>query len=514
MLRGVVATVELTFVAMVVGAVGGTILAVMRLSDNPVLSTISGLYIWFFRGTPVYVQIILWGNIGVLYQRFYAGLPLTGLSLGSTGSGALVNHLFVVAILALGLNEAAYAAELVRAGIISVDAGQSEAALSLGMAPTLTMRRIVLPQAMRVIIPTMGNETISMLKTTSLLAVLGGGVELFGRLQIVYSQTFQIVPLLVVASMWYLVPHHHPDHRPALPRGLLRQGFRHRRGRGCRKAGRAKGGEGSWLTISPRPSTPTGWARTHGQGRTGVEELRQARRAQGHRLPGHAAGDLRAARAEGRRQVHAAALHQPPREDQRRAPLGGRRAHGLPRRSGAVLHEMKARDVSSQRSHIGMVFQRFNLFPHMTAIQNVMEAPIRVQHVPHKQADKEAEDLLRLVGLGEKLDTYPAQLSGGQQQRVAIARALAMHPKLMLFDEPTSALDPELVGEVLDVMKRLAREGMTMIVVTHEIGFAKEVADGVALMDGGVIVEKGPPQEVLVNPREERTKLFLSKVLA
>jgi polar amino acid transport system permease protein len=203
-LRGVLATIELTFVAMVVGAVGGTILAVMRLSDNPVLSTISWVYIWFFRGTPVYVQIILWGNIGVLYTRFYAGLPFTGISLGSTGAGTLVNHLFVVAILALGLNEAAYAAELVRAGIISVDAGQQEAALSLGMAPTLTMRRVVLPQAMRVIIPTFGNETISMLKTTSLLAVLGGGVELFGRLQIVYAQTFQIVPLLIVASMWYL----------------------------------------------------------------------------------------------------------------------------------------------------------------------------------------------------------------------------------------------------------------------------------------------------------------------
>ena len=203
-LHGVVATVELTFIAMLVGAIGGTVLAVMRLSDNPVLSTIAWAYIWFFRGTPVYVQIILWGNIGVLYTRFYAGLPFTGLSLGSTSSGTLVNHLIVVAVLALGLNEAAYAAELVRAGIISVDAGQQEAALSLGMAPTLTMRRIVLPQAMRVIIPTFGNETISMLKTTSLLAVLGGGVELFGRLQIVYAQTFQIVPLLIVASMWYL----------------------------------------------------------------------------------------------------------------------------------------------------------------------------------------------------------------------------------------------------------------------------------------------------------------------
>jgi ABC-type polar amino acid transport system ATPase subunit len=181
---------------------------------------------------------------------------------------------------------------------------------------------------------------------------------------------------------------------------------------------------------------------------------------------------------------------------------------------GDVLHEMHPRDVSKQRSKIGMVFQRFNLFPHLTAIQNVMEAPVRVKKVNKKQAEGEAEKLLCEVGLAEKLDVYPGQLSGGQQQRVAIARALAMKPKLMLFDEPTSALDPELVGEVLEVMKRLAHEGMTMVVVTHEIGFAKEAADGVALMDGGVIVEMGPPEEVLVDPKEERTKLFLSKVLS
>jgi ABC-type polar amino acid transport system ATPase subunit len=181
---------------------------------------------------------------------------------------------------------------------------------------------------------------------------------------------------------------------------------------------------------------------------------------------------------------------------------------------GSVLHEMKPIEVSQQRSKIGMVFQRFNLFPHMTAIENVMEAPMRVKHLPKQQAEAEAEELLCRVGLKDKLDVYPGQLSGGQQQRVAIARALAMKPKLMLFDEPTSALDPELVGEVLDVMKQLAREGMTMVVVTHEIGFAKEVADGVALMDGGVIVEQGPPREVLVNPQEERTKVFLSKVLS
>ena len=183
------------------------------------------------------------------------------------------------------------------------------------------------------------------------------------------------------------------------------------------------------------------------------------------------------------------------------------------REKGNALHEMKARDVARQRSSIGMVFQRFNLFPHKTAIENVMEAPVMVQHRPKEEAEAEAEELLKRVGLGEKLDVYPAQLSGGQQQRVAIARALAMKPKLMLFDEPTSALDPELVGEVLDVMKQLAVDGMTMVVVTHEMGFAKEVADGVALMDGGVIVEQGPPREVLEHPKEERTKLFLSKVL-
>jgi len=160
------------------------------------------------------------------------------------------------------------------------------------------------------------------------------------------------------------------------------------------------------------------------------------------------------------------------------------------------------------------VFQRFNLFPHRTALESVMEAPVYVKHVPRAEAERDAVALLGRVGLGDKLDSYPAQLSGGQQQRVAIARALALRPKVMLLDEPTSALDPELVGEVLDVMRQLARDGMTMIVVTHEIGFAREVADGVMLIDGGVVVESGPPNEVLVNPKQERTKLFLSKVLA
>ncbi|HXR13953.1 MAG TPA: amino acid ABC transporter ATP-binding protein [Solirubrobacteraceae bacterium] len=180
---------------------------------------------------------------------------------------------------------------------------------------------------------------------------------------------------------------------------------------------------------------------------------------------------------------------------------------------GDKLYELRDKEVAKRRTEIGMVFQRFNLFPHKTAIENVIEAPRLVRGVPKQEALQEATALLERVGLADKLESYPAQLSGGQQQRVAIARALAMKPKLMLFDEPTSALDPELVGDVLDVMRGLARDGMTMIVVTHEIGFAREVADALVFMDGGVIVESGDPREMLANPRHERTKLFLSKVL-
>jgi polar amino acid transport system ATP-binding protein len=183
------------------------------------------------------------------------------------------------------------------------------------------------------------------------------------------------------------------------------------------------------------------------------------------------------------------------------------------RERGTKLHEMAPRDAAKQRRDIGMVFQHFNLFPHRTALENIIEAPIQVKRVKKDAAIARGKDLLDQVGLTDKATAYPAQLSGGQQQRVAIARALAMNPKLMLFDEPTSALDPELVGEVLGVMKRLAAEGMTMVVVTHEMGFAREVANQLVFMDGGVVVENGPPREVLANPKHERTKAFLSKVL-
>jgi polar amino acid transport system ATP-binding protein len=183
------------------------------------------------------------------------------------------------------------------------------------------------------------------------------------------------------------------------------------------------------------------------------------------------------------------------------------------RQQGDKLYELRESEVARERAQIGMVFQRFNLFPHMNVLHNLIEAPTRVKGVKRDVAVKQARELLDRVGLADKIDAYPAQLSGGQQQRVAIARALAMEPKLMLFDEPTSALDPELVGDVLDAMRQLARDGMTMVVVTHEIGFAREVGDTLVFMDDGVVVEAGAPREVLANPREERTKAFLSKVL-
>jgi len=183
------------------------------------------------------------------------------------------------------------------------------------------------------------------------------------------------------------------------------------------------------------------------------------------------------------------------------------------RQSGNRLYELKDTEVCAKRAEIGMVFQRFNLFPHLSVLDNVTSGPLWVRKAPSGKSKDRARQLLDRVGLADKVDSYPNQLSGGQQQRVAIARALAMDPKLMLFDEPTSALDPELVGDVLDVMRDLAVEGMTMIVVTHEMGFAREVGDTVVFMDGGVVVEQGDPTRVLTDPQHERTRSFLAKVL-
>ena len=497
-LRGMLVTIELTVLSMAIGIALGIVLAVMRLSTNPVLTTVSGAYLWFFRGTPVLVQIVLWFNLALIFPRI-------GFGSFSADTNSLITP-FGAALLALALNEAAYMAEIVRGGIQSVDAGQPEAAHALGMPQSLTMRRIVLPQAMRVIVPPTGNEVITMLKTTSLVAVIGAS-ELFTAAQTIGARNFTTFQMLIVASIWYLVmttvltyiqAHverrfargHHTARRRAEPSSAHpRQpapGPSERRGAMTAAAmvtaenvhksfGHVKVLKGIDLEVAPKDVFcllgPSGSGKS-----TFLRCINHLENIDGGRLY-----------VDGR--------------------LVGYRQHG------DKLYELREREVAAHRRDIGMVFQRFNLFPHMTALENVMEAPVRVKKEPKAVVRERALKLLDRVGLADKANSYPAQLSGGQQQRVAIARALAMQPKLMLFDEPTSALDPELVGEVLDVMRDLAADGMTMIVVTHEIGFAREVGDALVFMDDGVVVEAGPPREVLANPKQARTKAFLSKVL-
>ena len=499
-LRGLLVTLELTALSMVVGIALGVVLAVMRLSTNPIVSSLAWIYIWFFRGTPVLVQILFWFNIAVLYPKIAIGLPLGGPQLTHLNLASLITP-FTAGVLALGLNEGAYMSEIVRAGIISVDEGQTEAAQALGMSRLLTLRRIVLPQAMRVIIPPTGNETISMLKTSSL--VCRDRTDRAALLR--PDHLLPDVPDSAAPDRCeHLVPvrHQHPHDRAVLRRATLRPRHALRaavpaRGLGARtprslrashamtamvkaegvhkRFGQLEVLKGITLEVQPAEVMcilgPSGSGKT-----TFIRCINHLEQINAGRL--WVDGEL-----VGYRQV------------------------------GDTLHELPDREVARKRTEIGMVFQRFNLFGHMTALENVVEAPIRVKRTPKDVAVRSAKELLRRVGLEEKCDEYPSKLSGGQQQRVAIARALAMNPKLMLFDEPTSALDPELVGEVLEVMRGLAEIGMTMVVVTHEIGFAREVGDVAVFMDDGVVVETGDPNKVLVDPREARTKEFLSKVL-
>ena len=413
---------------------------------------------------------------------------------------------FMAAFLGLGLNEGAYMAEIVRAGIISVDEGQTEAAQALGMPSSLVMRRVVLPQAMRVIIPPTGNEFISMLKTSSLAsAVLYG--ELLRRASDIYSTNLRVVELLVVASIWYLVltslatiGQYYIERRYA--RGSARELpltplQRIRRNLGIRhaEAGRCE-----------RPPPPWSWSAASTSASAG------SRCCKGIDLEVHR-GEVMVIlgpSGSGKSTLLRCINHLEKIEAGRISVDGHLVGY---REAGDRIYELKEKEVAERRAEVGMVFQRFNLFPHMTALGNIVEAPIRVRGVARADAATRARLLLSRVGLSDKADAYPSQLSGGQQQRVAIARALAMDPKLMLFDEPTSALDPELVGEVLEVMRGLAADGMTMVVVTHEMGFAREAADQVVFMDGGVVVERGEPEEVIGSPREPRTRAFLSKVL-
>jgi polar amino acid transport system permease protein len=360
---------------------------------------------------------------------------------------------------------------------------------------------------MRAILPTAFNEIIGLAKGTSNVYILALP-ELFYTIQVIYRRNLEVIPLLMVATVWYLiilsvlsviqfqVERH-------FARGALRKQpvsvFHRLRFNRRRPANRAIAPLGPIRGAEVRIE---GLSKSYGQNRVldGVSLD----------LPAGGVTAVIGPSGSGKSTLLRLINHLE-RADEGLVTVDGDLI-GY-RRVGNLLHEMKEPDILRQRADVGMVFQNFNLFPHLTALENIIEAPVAVRGLKQTEASAIARGLLERVGLADKEDAYHRQLSGGQQQRVAIARALALKPKVLLFDEPTSALDPELVGEVLDVIKELARSGATLVIVTHEIGFAREVADQVVVMDQGRAIEAGPPSKVLATPNHERTKAFLAKVL-
>ena len=487
---------------MVIGIVGGILLAVMRLSKNPVTSSIAWFYIWFFRGTPVLVQLFVWFNLGLVFE--YINLGPIYKDYWSTFMTPLLT-----ALLGLGLNEAAYMAEICRAGLLSVDEGQTEASHALGMSHAKTLRRIVIPQAMRVIVPPTGNEVINMLKTTSLVSAVQYRRTAPGRpghrpdlgrhrwrCYFLAAAWYLVLTSVLSVGQYYIERYYARGSLPDPPADTDAAD----QGEHAVTVQPLGGGSASRMTAMVKAE---GVHKSFGP----VEVLKgidlEVQPGEVFCLIGPSGSG---------KSTFLRCINHLEKINAGRLYVDGELV-GY-RQKGDKLYELKDSEVALKRRDIGMVFQRFNLFPHMTAARERHggAGPGQGREQGARPGSGRSE-LLDRVGLADKAGNYPSQLSGGQQQRVAIARALAMDPKLMLFDEPTSALDPELVGDVLDVMRDLAESGMTMIVVTHEMGFAREVGDSLVFMDGGVVVESGHPREVLTNPQHERTQSFLSKVL-
>ena len=530
LLVGALLAVEISALAMVGGVVLGLGLALMRLSSFAPIRMAAWIYIWFVRGTPQLLQLVF----------LYDALPGVGITLDT----------FITAVLGFALNEAAFSAEIIRGGILSVNRNQTVAAASLGMGPFLTLRRIILPQAMRAILPGMANDAISMIKGTSIASVIFVN-ELTFRSQQIVGQNFKFFTVFAAAGLIYLAL----TSAISLCQALLERRF-------SLEAPRKDGGESSLrrffgfrLWPSGRQLTPT--PATGATTDVVAESPRAVERPVG-------ASAFAAARANSRvtdLPVRPSPASSDPYVICRNVwksygsrevlksldlkvyrgtvvtiigPSGSGKStllrlinhlekldwgeilvdgqHVGYEKHGRELRPSRSLAAARARARIGMVFQHFNLFDHLTALENICEAPIRVYGEDPESARATAMNLLADVGLTHHAHHLPHRLSGGQQQRVAIARALAISPRLMLFDEPTSALDPELVGEVLAVMRNLADRGMTMVVVTHEMRFAREVADRVVFMDAGQIAEEGTADEVLDHPKQDRTRRFLRLV--
>ncbi|HGF4013939.1 amino acid ABC transporter permease/ATP-binding protein [Burkholderia cenocepacia] len=523
-LSGLARTLVLTLLGAVFGFVLGAFVALARLSRSRLLSASAWTFVWLFRSIPLIVLLLILNNLGYLYEHVRLGVPFTDIVWFDTPTTDLISP-FLAAVLGLTLNHAAFSAEVIRGGILAVDQGQLEAAAALGLPRGRQTSRIVLPQAMRAILPTAFNDLISLAKGTSMVYVLAMP-ELFYTVQVIYRRNLEVIPLLMVATVWYLiiltvlsaiqvqVERHYA--RGALRNpppsvvtfALARLGGLWRRVASRRAASNAQAADDTRTDTAAAVSRTGGEVAVHGVSKQfGMQRVLDN---VSFVAPRGSVTVIVGPSGSGKSTLLRTINHLE-RVDDGFIDIDGELI-GY-RRDGDVLHELKERDVLKRRTAVGMVFQNFNLFPHLTVLENLIEAPVAVAGVTRDAAEHSARALLARVGLADKADAYPRQLSGGQQQRVAIARALALRPKVLLFDEPTSALDPELVNEVLDVIKELARSGTTLVIVTHEIGFAREVANNVLFMERGRIVEAGPPAAVLDAPSHPRTRAFLSRVL-
>ena len=521
-LVGLGRTLLLTALGALSGFLLGGALALARVSRSSLLAGLAWTYIWIFRSIPLIVLLLILNNLGYLYEKIWIGIPYTSITFFSYSTTQLISP-FAAAVLGLALNQAAFAAEIIRGGILSVDHGQYEAAAALGLPRSRQTFRIILPQAMRSILPGAFNDIIGLAKGTSNVYILALP-ELFYTVQVIFHRNLEVIPLLMVATVWYLiiltvlsalqfqVERH-------FARGALRNPPPSLFARLSRKTAASE-------VSAPAPAQATGSVAA-GQGHAswvgdqkrgahvsiqGVSKSFGALKVLDDvslEIPAGSVTVILGQSGSGKSTLLRTINHLE-RVDAGLIWIDG---HFIGyRQQGDTLYELKERDVLAQRTGVGMVFQNFNLFPHLTVLQNIVEAPL-AHGVSKAAARSLALDLLARVGLSDKANAYPRQLSGVQQQRIAIARALALRPKVLLFDEPTSALDPELVNEVLDVIRELARSGTTLIVVSHEIGFAREVADTVVFMEAGRIVETGPPDKIFAHADQPRVREFLAKVL-
>jgi polar amino acid transport system permease protein len=462
--------------------------ALAMLSQNPLLRRVATTYVWFFRSLPLLVLLIFVYNAPLLVPALR---PIVGIP-------------FVAGLVAIVLSETAYIAEIHRGGLQSVASGQGEAARALGVRWRDVQRRVVVPQAFRIALPALGNQLVTIIKLTSLVSAISLS-ELLLVGQRLYTQNFKVLETLLAVALYYVALVTVFD----LGLRALERGLDVRRRHAVAVAQADDNGE------LPEPA-----ARAHiphaGEivldVRGVVVEYGSTRVLDGIDLTVHR-GEVVALigpSGSGKTTLVRSLNAMAPISD------GDVLFHGEPvgyRRAGdGAVHRIGDAALAGQREQIGMVFQQFNLFPHMTVLDNVTFAPRTLHRLDPADTEQQARELLGKVGMAAHAAKYPHQLSGGQQQRVAIARALAMNPEVVLFDEPTSALDPELVGEVLQVMTELAAEGLTMVVVTHEMRFAREVADWVVVLDDGRAVEQGSAEEVFGSPSTERTRKFLDRV--